>query len=116
MNFELFVFFLSLVSPEYSTVKGDSATIVITVDYSFFAVSHEFNHSRPRVSPRAKELLLTSLLLYFYCKHLEYSVAISNVLQRLLFVETAESHQRNISNITDCKTILEMSGIARQIN
>ena len=57
-------------------------------------------------------LILTSLLLYFYSKHLECSVAIYSVLQGLLFVETAESHQRNFWNITDCKTVLEKSGIA----
>ena len=47
----------------------------------------------------------------FYSKHLEFSVGIYSVLQGLLFVETAESHQRNFWNITDCKTILEKSGI-----
>ena len=68
-----------------------------------------------RVSPRAKEffLLFISLLLYFYSKHLECSVAIYSVLQGVLFVETAESRQRNLQiwNVTDFKTILEKSRI-----
>ena len=64
--------------------------------------------------PSGKEFfqLLTSLLLYFYSKHLESSVAIYNLLQDVLFVETAESHEKNLWNITDCKIILEKSGIA----
>ena len=47
-----------------------------------------------------------------YSKHLESSVAIYSLLQGALFVETAQSHQRNFWNITDCKIILEKSGIA----
>ena len=58
----------------------------------------------------------TSLLLCFYSKHLECSVAIYNVIQGVLFVETAELHERNFWNITDRKIILEMSQIAREIN
>ena len=59
---------------------------------------------RSRVTP----LLLGSLLLCFFFKHLERSVAIYSVLQHLLFVETAESHYRYFWNITDCKINLEV--------
>ena len=57
-------------------------------------------------------LLLTSLLLYFFFKYLESSVAIYSMLQGLLFLETAESHQSYFWNITDSNIILEKSVIA----
>ena len=71
-----------------------------------------------RVSPQANKerespVLLTSLLLCFYSKHLEYPVAIYSVLQSVLFLETAESHQRNFWDTTYCKIILGKSGIVK---
>ena len=52
-------------------------------------------------------LLLTRVLLYCFSRHLESSVTIYSVLQVVLFVELL-SH----FNITYCKKILELSGIA----
>ena len=116
MNSELFVFFPFLLSSlllfllsGYSKVKSYRSTTVIAVDYIASSQYRIHSISSITASSRAKEFfpLLTSLLLYVYSTHLESSVAIYSVLQGVLFVETAESHQRNFWNITDCKIILE---------
>ena len=63
----------------YRKVKGYRFTIVITVDYSFITISHPLITASLEGKPSGKRgflPLLTSLLLYFYSKHLECSVAI----------------------------------------
>ena len=88
----------------YRKVKG----------YRFFiTVSHPSVTAGDKGKPSGKRecrLLLTSLHLYFYSEHLESSVT------SWAICGTAESHQWNFWNITDCKKIREQSGIAWRIN
>ena len=76
----------------YRKVKG--YRFFITVSHPLITAGHK---------KRECFLLLTSLLLYFYSKHLESSVTIYSTLQLVLFVELL-SHINEISGILQILT------------
>ena len=100
MSFSLLGYRLFLLS-RYRKVKGYRPAVVVTIDYSFITVSHPSITAGHEGKPSGKReffLLLMSLLLYFYSKHLECSVVIYSVLQDVLFVELP-GHINEISGI-----------------